>query len=88
MVIPLIINGQPIPIELQWNPEDTFQNLIKVRLDNPRQPRAEEPKHDRSSPVYYPYFNRLGLVTQAQPVGILLDYIWEIENMNNQCVLV
>lgn len=89
MVLPLIINGQPIPIGLQWNPEDTFQNLIKVRVDEAYQPQDEEGhKSDSGAPVYYPHVNRLGLATQAQPVGILLDYIQETENRDNQCVIV
>jgi len=46
VVIPLIINGQPIPIEYQWSPEDTFQNLIKVRLDEASQPHADNSKED------------------------------------------
>ncbi|CAI2200387.1 6320_t:CDS:2, partial [Funneliformis geosporum] len=30
LVVPLIVLGQEIPLELQWSPKDTFQNLIKV----------------------------------------------------------
>ncbi|CAI2200343.1 19078_t:CDS:2, partial [Funneliformis geosporum] len=30
LVVPLIVLGHEIPLELQWSPKDTFQNLIKV----------------------------------------------------------
>ncbi|CAI2199266.1 13225_t:CDS:2, partial [Funneliformis geosporum] len=87
LVSPLVILGQEIPLEFQWNPEDTFQGLIKVRLDEHSQPSAgDDSKRDYGAPVYYPTFDRLGLITQVKPVGILLAYIQETENRNNQCV--
>jgi hypothetical protein len=86
----LTIAGQEIPVELRWNPEDTFQNLIKVRLDEGSQPHAEKEvrKRDSGAPVYRPRFDRLGLILDVKPVGILLDYVQETENRNNQCVRV
>ncbi|CAI2201358.1 8914_t:CDS:2, partial [Funneliformis geosporum] len=49
---------------------DTFQNLIKVRLDAGSQPHAEEGhKSDSGAPVYLPHFDRFGIrILDVRPV--------------------
>jgi hypothetical protein len=60
-----------------YSPEDNYEGLIKVRLDDPVPYRTDDLNCDRGSPVYYPFYNGHGRgrhINYAQPVGLLLDY--------------
>jgi len=51
-------------------------------------PRAyfDNVKEDRGAPVYFP--DNINQITRVQPVGILLDYVIEIERQGDQCVMI
>ena len=41
--------------------------------------------HDQGSPVYFP-IREGDRIARVRPVGILLDYVREFENINDMCL--
>jgi hypothetical protein len=88
VVIPLIIDGIPIPLELQWDPEENFRDLIKVRVNGIPRGYSDLDETDRGAPVYYPYYNGHGRgrqIVQVKPVGILFGYNPEESADRSRC---
>jgi hypothetical protein len=88
VVIPLIVQGIPIPVELQWDPDDRFLGLIKVRVDGIPSGLSDFDEFDRGAPVYYPYYNGHGhgrQIFRVKPVGILFAYSAEESEDRSRC---